>query len=61
MFEEDGDKCKVVFVINCVEIFIIIFGIKYVVDIGMVKEMKFELKCKKSFLEVIIINKSFVE
>lgn len=61
MFELFFNKCKVVFVINCVEILIMIFGIRYVIDIGMVKEMKYDLKRNKSLLEVIIISKSFVE
>lgn len=61
MFELFFNKRKVVFVINCVEILIMIFGIRYVIDIGMVKEMKYDLKRNKSLLEVIIISKSFVE
>lgn len=61
MFELFFNKCKVVFVINCVEILIMIFGIRYVIDIGMVKERKYDLKRNKSLLEVIIISKSFVE
>ena len=61
VFEEDGDKRKVVFATNCAETSITIPGIKYVVDTGMVKEMKFEPKRNKSSLEVTTINKSSAE
>ena len=61
VFEEVTDKRKVVFATNCAETSITIPGIKYVVDTGMVKEMKFEPKRNKSSLEVTTINKSSAE
>ena len=61
VFEEGTNKRKVVFATNCAETSITIPGIRYVVDTGMVKEMKFEPKRNKSSLEVSIINKSSAE
>ncbi|XP_078365786.1 uncharacterized protein LOC144650025 [Oculina patagonica] len=61
VFEEDTNKRKVVFATNCAETSITIPGVRYVVDTGMVKEMKFEPKRNKSSLEVTTINKSSAE
>ncbi|KAJ7373082.1 hypothetical protein OS493_014229 [Desmophyllum pertusum] len=61
VFEEDPSKRKVVFATNCAETSITIPGIRYVVDTGMVKEMKFEPKRSKSSLELTTINKSSAE
>lgn len=61
VFEVDTNKRKVVFATNCAETSITIPGIRYVVDTGMVKEMKFDPKRNKSSLEVTTINKSSAE
>ncbi|KAK2554386.1 ATP-dependent RNA helicase DEAH12 [Acropora cervicornis] len=61
VFELLPDKRKVVFATNCAETSITIPGIKYVVDSGMVKEMKYDAKRNKSSLEVTTISKSSAE
>ena len=61
VFELLPDKRKVVFATNCAETSITIPGIKYVVDSGMVKEMKYDVKRNKSSLEVTTISKSSAE
>ncbi|XP_044175028.1 ATP-dependent RNA helicase DEAH12, chloroplastic-like [Acropora millepora] len=61
VFEFLPDKRKVVFATNCAETSITIPGIKYVVDSGMVKEMKYDAKRNKSSLEVTTISKSSAE
>ncbi|KAL9956542.1 hypothetical protein ACROYT_G038030 [Oculina patagonica] len=61
VFKEYVGKRKVIFATNCAETSITIPGIRYVVDTGMVKEMKFEPKRNKSSLEVTTINKSSAE
>ena len=61
VFELLPDKRKVVFATNCAETSITIQGIKYVVDGGMVKEMKYDAKRNKSSLEVTTISKSSAE
>ena len=61
VFQEETDKRKVVFATNCAETSITIPGIRYVVDTGMVKEMKFDPKRNKSSLEITAINKSSAE
>lgn len=44
-----------------VEIFVIIFGVKYVVDMGFVKEMCYDFDKKVNLLKVVKIIKSFVD
>ena len=61
VFDEDTNNRKVVFATNCAETSITIPGIRYVVDTGMVKEMKFDPKRNKSSLEVTTTNKSSAE
>ena len=61
VFELLLDKRKVVFATNCAETSITIPGIKYVVDSGLVKEMKYDAKRNKSSLEVTTISKSSAE
>lgn len=61
MFNEETNKRKVIFATNCAETSITIPGIKYVVDTGLVKEMKFEPKRNKSSLEVTTTSKSSAE
>ena len=61
VFNEETNKRKVIFATNCAETSITIPGIKYVVDTGLVKEMKFEPKRNKSSLEVTTTNKSSAE
>ncbi|KAK2554443.1 ATP-dependent RNA helicase DEAH12 [Acropora cervicornis] len=61
VFELLPDKRKVVFATNCAETSITIPGIKYVVDSGMVKEMKYDANRNKSSLEVTTISKSSAE
>ena len=60
-FNEETNKRKVIFATNCAETSITIPGIKYVVDTGLVKEVKFEPKRNKSSLEVTTTNKSSAE
>lgn len=45
--------CKIVLVINIVEIFIIINDIVYVVDSGLYKEECYDLKIKVFCLEIV--------
>lgn len=54
-------RWKIVLVINVVEIFVIILGIKYVVDIGVVKEFFYDLRKKVSVLCIVKVIKSFVD
>ena len=61
VFDEETNKRKVVFATNCAETSITIPGIRYVVDTGVVKEMKFEPKRNKSSLEVTTTSKSSAE
>lgn len=61
VFSVDMKKRKVVFATNCAETSITIPGIRYVVDTGMVKEMKYDPKRNKRSLEVTTISKSSAE
>ena len=61
VFELFSNKRKVVFATNCAETSITIPGIRYVIDTGMVKEMKYDPKRNKSSLEVTTISKSSAE
>ena len=61
VFKKCDGKRKVVFATNCAETSVTIPGIKYVVDSGKVKEMKFDPKRNLSSLEVTDINMSSAE
>ena len=61
VFDVYTNKRKVVFATNCAETSITIPGIRYVVDTGMVKEMKYDPTRNKRSLEVTTINKSSAE
>ena len=61
VFDVYTDKRKVVFATNCAETSITIPGIRYVVDTGMAKEMKYDPSRNKRSLEITTINKSSAE
>nr|KAG5698410.1 hypothetical protein BaRGS_006605 [Batillaria attramentaria] len=59
VFEPLGrNKRKIVFATNCAETSITIDGIKYVVDTGVAKEMRYDAKKNVNSLSVTIISKS---
>nr|KAG5698411.1 hypothetical protein BaRGS_006606 [Batillaria attramentaria] len=59
VFEPLGkNKRKIVFATNCAETSITIDGIKYVVDTGVAKEMRYDAKKNVNSLGVTIISKS---
>ncbi|XP_069956441.1 uncharacterized protein [Cherax quadricarinatus] len=53
-----GNKRKIVFATNCAETSVTIPGIKYVIDTGLVKEMKFDPIRKMSTLAVTMVTQS---
>ena len=52
---------KVIFATNCAETSVTVPGVKYVVDTGKVKEMRFDAKRNMSSLVVTDVNKSSAE
>ncbi|KAK7485411.1 hypothetical protein BaRGS_00023359 [Batillaria attramentaria] len=59
VFEPLGkNKRKIVFATNCAETSITIDGIKYVVDTGVAKEMRYDAKKNVNSLSVTIISRS---
>ncbi|XP_048576550.1 ATP-dependent RNA helicase DEAH12, chloroplastic isoform X2 [Nematostella vectensis] len=58
VFQQFPGKRKVVFSTNCAETSITIPGVKFVVDTGMAKEMKYEEKRGLNILEVSVISRS---
>nr|KAG5708983.1 hypothetical protein BaRGS_004622 [Batillaria attramentaria] len=57
----DRNKRKIVFATNCAETSITIDGIRYVVDTGVAKEMRYDHKRNLNSLSVTIISKSSAE
>ncbi|XP_042221163.1 ATP-dependent RNA helicase DEAH12, chloroplastic-like [Homarus americanus] len=53
-----GGKRKIVFATNCAETSVTIPGIKYVIDTGLVKEMRFDPVSKMSTLAVTMVTQS---
>ena len=56
-----GSKRKIVFATNCAETSITIDGVKYVVDTGVVKEMRYDAKRKIRSLKVGVVSRSSAE
>ena len=57
----DGSKRKIVFATNCAETSITIDGVKYVVDTGVVKEMRYDAKRNIRSLKVGVVSRSSAE
>ena len=61
VFEDYGNKRKIIFATNVAETSVTIPGVKYVVDTGLAKEMHFEPQKNMDSLEVRLISKSSAE
>ena len=61
VFEDYGNKRKIIFATNVAETSVTIPGVKYVVDTGLAKEMHFEPHKNMDSLEVRLISKSSAE
>ncbi|PVD31685.1 hypothetical protein C0Q70_07103 [Pomacea canaliculata] len=62
VFEPLGkNKRKIVFATNCAETSITIDGIKYVVDTGVAKEMRYDAKKNSNCLSVTVVSQSSAE
>lgn len=61
VFREYNDKRKIVFATNVAETSITISGIKYIVDTGLAKELRFDPQRNMNSLEVQLISKSSAE
>ena len=57
----DGSKRKIVFATNCAETSITIDGVKYVVDTGVVKEMRYDVKRNIRSTKVGVVSRSSAE
>ena len=61
VFQQLVGKRKIIFATNCAETSVTIPGIKFVIDSGMVKEMRYDARRNMNSLEVRPINQSSAE